>query len=728
VAASCAVASCGAESERVRPLHRFVVASCGAESERVRPLHRFVDAELRSGAAAVPRELLTTSGIAASDPRSTSGHASATIADRTRYVLFAHPYEVLVYRRTLAAPTDRRLRLDVPIGDSFPGADRLVLLTRHRAARAEGPWAQLAPLLGRVRQLEGIRQVDLGLDLPPGFAAPRLELIVAAYRPPDRLRTRYLTPEVEIPPGATLEFGMGVLEPAALQGPLRFSVSACDGPACTPIFSETFDPAADPAPAWEDRRVSLAALAGERRALLFETQHLAASPEAFSLPVWSDPTLLAASSQPAQRPNVILVSIDTLRADHLAVYGYARSTSPFLDTSLAERGVVLENVVAAATTTDPSHMTIFTSLRPSVHGATAEVRPLDVPVVTLAEAFRSGGFATAAFTENGPLDYDRGFGRGFDEYLENKSPYIMAPLGQVDRTLGHARRWVERNGDRPFFLFVHTFQVHSPYAPPEAYRALFNDASEGAPPRSARAGRDSQVSDLVDDYDREIRYVDDELRAFFEWLADEDLLANTFFIVVSDHGEGFYEHGALGHGALPHEELLGVPLILVGPGVTPGRRIAQPVAHVDLMPTLLDLAGVELPAHVEGHSFAKLLGGAAPDGDGDPQPLFSEAWVLPERFEPPSLAVRLGNRKLLRYSSAGEITYELYDLKADPGEQNDLYGTGSESAADLRTLLDDYELGVRARRAELGSSAGTARPVLLDPDREQKLRALGYVD
>ena len=102
--------------------------------------------------------------------------------------------------------------------------------------------------------------------------------------------------------------------------------------------------------------------------------------------------------------------------------------------------------------------------------------------------------------------------------------------------------------------------------------------------------------------------------------------------------------------------------------------------------------------------------------------------MLPERFEPPSLAVRLGNRKLLRYSSAGEITYEFYDLKADPGEQNDLYGTGSESASDLRTLLDDYELGVRARRAELGSSAGTARPVLLDPDREQKLRALGYVD
>ena len=94
----------------------------------------------------VPRELLTTSGVAAFDPRSTSGHASATIADRTRYVLFTHPYEVVVYRRTLAAPADRRLRLDVPIGASFPGADRLVLLTRHGAARANGPWAQMAPL------------------------------------------------------------------------------------------------------------------------------------------------------------------------------------------------------------------------------------------------------------------------------------------------------------------------------------------------------------------------------------------------------------------------------------------------------------------------------------------------------------------------------------------------------------------------------------------------------
>ncbi|MEE9608780.1 MAG: sulfatase, partial [Myxococcota bacterium] len=545
-------------------------AACAAEPERVDPIHRFVDAELRSGAAAVPLELLTTSGAASADPRSTSGHASATIADRTRYVLFTHPYQVLVYRRMLAAPPDRRLRLDVPLGSSFPGADRLVLLTRQRAARSDGPWSTLPPLLGRVRQLEGARQVDIELELPPGFVEPRVELIVAAYRPPDRLRTRYLTPEVEIPPGAALEFGMGVLDPAALQGPVRFSVSACDGPACAPVFGETLDPAADPAPAWQDRRVPLAALAGERRALLFETQHLAASPEAFSLPVWSDPTLLAPAGATARRPNVILVSIDTLRADHLAAYGYPRSTSPFLDTGLSELGVVFENVVAAATTTDPSHMTMFTSLPPSLHGATAAVRSLDVPVITLAEAFRAGGFATAAFTENGPLDYNRGFGRGFGEYLENKSPYIMAPLGQIDRTLGHARRWLERSRDRPFFLFVHTFQVHSPYAPPEAYRTLFNDASEEAPPVSARAGRDPQVEDLVRNYDREIRYVDDELRAFFEWLGDEGLLENSFFIVTSDHGEGFYEHGSLGHGALPHEELLGVPLILVGPGVTPG--------------------------------------------------------------------------------------------------------------------------------------------------------------
>lgn len=704
-----------------------VAVSCGADPEHLRPIHRFVDPELRSGAAAVPIELVTATGAETADSRSTAGHANATIADRTRYVLFAHPYEVLVYRRTLAAPPGRRLRLDVPLGASFPGADRLALLTRHRAARADGPWARLPPLVGRVRQLEGSRQVDIGLELPPGFVAPRVELIVAAYRPPDRLRTRYLTPEVEIPPGAVLDFGMGVLESAALQGPVRFSVAACDGPACTPVFSETLDPAADPAPAWEDRRVPLAALAGERRALLFETQHLAASPEAFSLPVWSDPTLLAPADEPARRPNVVVVSIDTLRADHLAAYGYERSTSPFLDTELARRGVVFENVVAAATTTDPSHMTMFTSLRPWVHGATAEVRPLDVPVVTLAEAFRAGGFATAAFTENGPLDYDRGFGRGFDEYLENKSPYIMSPVGQVDRTLANARGWVERNRDRPFFLFVHTFQVHSPYAPPEAYRALFDDAVEEAPPVSARAGRSAKVEELVRNYDREIRYVDDELRAFFEWLADEELLANTFFLVTSDHGEGFYEHGALGHGAIPHEELLGVPLIVVGPGVSAGGRIQRPVAHVDLMPTLLALVDLEPPSHMEGSSFAELLDAATPDGDGAPKPLFSEAWVIPEGLEPPSLAVRLGDRKLLRYRTAAGDAYLLYDLKADPGERNDLYAAQNESAADLRVLLDRYERDIHARRAELGSSARAAPPVLLDPEREEKLRALGYI-
>jgi arylsulfatase A-like enzyme len=310
----------------------------------------------------------------------------------------------------------------------------------------------------------------------------------------------------------------------------------------------------------------------------------------------------------------------------------------------------------------------------------------------------------------------------------------MNPVGQIDRTFGQAVAWLERNRDKRFFLFLHTFQVHYPYAPPPRYAELF-----AGPPGAAERPSHERYRD---DYDREIRYTDDELRRLVHGLAELGLAARTILIVTSDHGEAFLEHGLLEHGGRLHDEVVRVPLMLAGPGVPRGRRIESPVAHVDLLPTILDLLAIPVPDWVEGRSLAGILAGHEPETTLAGRVLFSETRskialgagrdVVP--FAAPAFMVRRGSRKLLRYpDDAGGFRYELYDLSVDRGEQRDLYASEGETAADLRRFLDAYEDDGRAHRDRIDASSGEKAAVLpetvhLDPAQEEKLRALGYLE
>jgi arylsulfatase A-like enzyme len=309
----------------------------------------------------------------------------------------------------------------------------------------------------------------------------------------------------------------------------------------------------------------------------------------------------------------------------------------------------------------------------------------------------------------------------------------MDPEGQADVTFGQAREWLAGHRDRRFFLFLHTFQVHTPYAPPPRYADLFGDAE-------AAGGDGDTPSHLrwMAEYDREIRYTDDELRLLFEAIDALRLGEDTVFILTSDHGEAFLEHGLLEHGARLDEEVLRVPLLLWGRGVPAGRRIAAPVAHVDLMPTILELLGLAAPASAEGLSLVPLLEGRGGEEALRGRALFSEARgtasLGPERslrrFLAPAFGVRVGDRKLARYrTDDGGFRYEYYDLGADPVERRDLYGSRAGEAADLRALVDGYEERSLAQRRRLGRGEA-ARPerVFLDPRQEDKLRALGYLE
>jgi arylsulfatase A-like enzyme len=696
----------------------LLALACGrSETPRLAVQVRLVDPEARLGARALPPERVIRNLTAY--PSQTSEAAKlprATIDDDTRHVLASFQQGVLAYLTPVEIARDGRVHAELPVHDAFAGADAVVVALHVRPAGRKD-WHALDPTLARIESRPAGRVLVLDVAAGTEGAGGPAQLNAVALRPTGA-ETRYESAPVSIPAGARLELAFGVLPAAAAQGPVRFSLEACEGERCSSLLSEVLDPASPTGRVWNDRRLDLGALAGTTRTLRFRTEQLPGG-GAFTLPVWGDPVLLAPAAAPDPRPNLILLSIDTLRRDHLDVYGYLRETAPFLREHLAGDGVVFDGLVAEATTTDPSHMTMLTSLPARVHGVTRSVlNTLAVPVTTLAEALRAQGYRTAAITEDGPLAHNRGFEIGFDAYRENGSSGWLLPAGRVEDTFRQARDWLGRNGDRPFFLFLHTFQVHAPYAPPAAYHALFDEAGP--------VGRTPAQRRTIVAYDREIRYVDDQLAELVRFADREGRARDTIWVVLSDHGEQFWEHGELGHGTLPYEEVLRVPLIVRGPGVAHGVRRAEVLHHLDLMPTLLELAGAPVPQQAQGRSFAALLRAGAPTDAWPTRPLASAGWILPAPFEAPALVLRLGTEKLMRLKAPGGWHEQSFDLASDPHEER----PRADANPALRAALDANQRASETLRAALEASAlgPEPGPVLLDPEREQTLRALGYIE
>jgi arylsulfatase A-like enzyme len=650
----------------------------------------------------------------------------ATIDDDTRYVLRAPPQGVLVWPREIPAK-DGFARLEVPLLPPFDRAKKILVDIGVAAGKEHH---SLERRVVRTQQRPEGAFLSLELQLPPSLAeASSVTVGVSAVGLGVTGFSRYETREVPIPDGARLEFALGILEPELGRDPVAFELSACAGSACEVIFAETVDPTVSDQRGWLKRRLSLEAFAGQRRRFVFGVRRLRAASE-FSIPVWANPSVYAPAPRRPEDVNVILLSIDTLRADHLTSYGYAHDTAPFIDARLARRGVVFESLTAASPVTAPSHMTMFTALQPITHGVTHGLKSLSPALRTLPELLRAHRIETAAFTEDGWVGTRQGFGRGFNVFSENKSPDVMAPTGEVDLTFAQAKRWLAWNRDKQFFLFLHTYQVHEPYAPPERYADLFTrqdgqKTDEGSPPYLRRRA----------DYDREIRFVDDELRSLVGELERLGIEGETVFILTSDHGEEFLEHGRFSHGRQLYEEAVRVPLIFQGAGIPQGRRVETPVAQLRLMPTILELFAAEAPPGQTAPSLLPLIRGEELPA-GAPRPVYSEAWMTThggrtidvKRFQPPSVGVRVGSRKATRIRDRRGFRYEYYDLAEDPGEQRNLYSERRDEASDLVALLERYEEEREARSRDLlGEEEPSAPSLRLDPEREEKLRALGYL-
>ena len=420
---------------------------------------------------------------------------------------------------------------------------------------------------------------------------------------------------------------------------------------------------------------------------------------------------------PPTTPNILLISLDALRADHLSCYGYDRHTTPFLD-ELAAQGTRFSHASVNTHGTPSSHTTMLSSLYQESHRVWANPgsgsrRAPSIPteIELLQEILGRSGRTTVAVTGGGWMSASYGFSRGFDHFSDQGRTADQGAELFLE-TLGGAL-----SSGKPVFAFFHTYQVHSPYQPPDGYRELFGEyagsiepTSEALRPLSATAAKHLDRADfdfLVSQYDGEIRFLDDSLRELFGSLAEIGFLDNAVVLITADHGEEFGDHGGLLHRGTLFEELVRVPFIVWGRGVPAGAVDPTLVSTIDIAPTLLAAAGVEPPAIMEGRNVL------APR---------STPWAEQRVFAQYRDALYSIRSPRFKFISSARGRQMLFDLLRDPSERHNLVDRQPELSAALAAELDAW----RSARPRPGGSAPSTTE--LDPTTEKQLKALGYLD
>lgn len=440
--------------------------------------------------------------------------------------------------------------------------------------------------------------------------------------------------------------------------------------------------------------------------------------------------------------NLVLISLDTLRADHVSAYGYPQKTTPFID-RWAEDAIVFESAFATAPKTAESHMSVFTGLYPAVHrvftvanvrqALPSQIHRLNDRIPTLPELLKQSGYHTAGFHGGGNVAAKFGFDRGFDRY---EKADIDTPAGQ--ERIFHFVDSMSARADERFFLFVHSYHVHAPYTPKSLpsraapyggkiehhKRTLTRMANSGSCESLAQCFWSLVDEDSATDvlhletlYDAEIVEVDAMIGVLLQQLAT--VPGETLVVLIGDHGEEFREHGEFEHNQL-YNEILKVPLIIKHPRVREGIRIKTRVSLIDLLPTLLEVLGIEADLPMQGSSFLPLLA-----TDDAPREVYSE-------YPPFGLFTLIKrNKKLLLQGfpsrdmdSYGKV--EIYDLRSDPGEERNL----SDTDSDLREMFEQL-MGQLSENWTLRSALQQGDPFATESLPEETIRqleALGYLE
>jgi arylsulfatase A-like enzyme len=424
--------------------------------------------------------------------------------------------------------------------------------------------------------------------------------------------------------------------------------------------------------------------------------------------------------------NVILIAIDTLRADHLGCYGYKKQTSPYID-KLARDSILFKRTMAQNPWTLPSFASLFTSLYPSQHLAGLTIKSLENQFVTLPEILKEHGYYTIAFTGGGYLSESFGFSQGFDSFNAFNPPIVNGVVPpetvhtDIKRVVKGAISWLLKSTEKKFFLFLHSYEPHSPYFPPSQYVYFFDGKYKGPitgdiwhdigiipgkldsrfkaiPPRDLRR--------LISLYDAEIRYMDDQIGKLIRTLKYLNLYDKSLIIFTSDHGEEFFDHGAWEHGHSLYNELLYVPLIIKLPySSKKGIEISTVARLIDIMPTILHVLGIKKEYPFQGQSLLNSQKNRLAFAQSYPQPNL--------------MAVQEDNLKLIINLDNKQM--ELYDLQSDPAETKNILSEKRFVAHNLIRYLSRYPL------ASPPSDEMSPDDLKLSLSLKEKLRSLGYL-
>lgn len=662
---------------------------------------------------------------------------------------FIRSRRVVFHQRKIPGSTDVLLYAPVADSQQWRGTIRTLSIVPTTPPGVELRVKKIdfleVPFLVRKRKLEGIEQERIA---PFTFAHQTREGVYAA--PPFRASNT-----VEVPTGGILEFGYGIISSDyRMPGDgvlLRVHVSEEGDSRRTQVFERYLNPKANPQDrGWhDDGRCYLKAYEGKIVEITFETfgSEEGKQPDTrYDNFIISNPIVYRPGLGRDER-NVVIISLDTLRADHLSAYGYPRTTSPNLDLFSRESTVFLNTTSQAPRTID-SHMSLFTSVYPSTHMMLDAVARLNPDFTTIPQELKRDGYHTAAFTESGFVGHQYGFQRGFDSYWEKS--FATGTGGNVAETFTLASDWVRKNHQKKFMMFVHTYEAHVPYAPAEPYFGMFGEGYQGKL-RGQHVTKNmifdyntDQVRPEPDDwnymvsvYDEEIRYLDEYVGRFMATLRETGVADDTIVVILSDHGEEFMEHMMFGkHAHAIWQPQVHVPLMFRIPDFqSVSDRIDTPVSLVDVAPTVLDLLRLPIPDQFVGRSLIPVLRDTVEIEEETPDPYeFSEnhgyalrALLRGDRYKLIHNYGRSeGKQEFLdlypTYSKNltpyGE--FELYDLWRDPGETTNIFGDLADVAGPMKE-----ELTRRLEQAKASSKPPTAG-VMSEAEKEE-LKNLGYM-
>ena len=455
------------------------------------------------------------------------------------------------------------------------------------------------------------------------------------------------------------------------------------------------------------------------------------------------------SPEASAPPNIVFVSIDSLRPDHLGCYGYDKPTSPFLD-GLAAGGARFENAVSTTSWTLPSHASMFTGLLGKTHGLVDNGMSLSEDQVTLAELLKGQGYHTAGFFGGPYLHPTFGLHQGFDVYESCMSQSFdglsgdevrnvemsAAPPSHTDitgprtqkRVEDWARERVEEGASDPYFLFLHLWDVHYNFNPPDEFREMFVDPNYNGPAdgrlmhnKAIRPGMaQSDLDHVLALYDGEIRFTDEILKRIFRDLTDKGMMKNTLVLITADHGEEFFEHNNVGHNKTLFDEVLRIPMIAHWPGhIEAGQVIEDQVQIVDLMPTFASFAGFNGSLPSQGADISPLLAGRKMKPRDALSGLFIDGMSL--------RALRSNDRKVLRIQDDQPAVY--VNLRKFPGEDFEGMIYPDTPRGQKRRLAGQTELEEALRRsAQYKDLLGRRAPntIEIHPELESELEKLGY--